>query len=235
LFPGLERKHLPGAEVVKCQLPSNPKVTEMDDKILYLAALTMIFLMPGPDMILLLQTGARQGRGTALATAIGLAIARACHVTLAAVGLAALFRIFPWTFEVIKLAGAAYLLWLGAKMLRQSVNDVKPQDSVAGGNWQKAIRRGMLTNLLNPKALLFCSVLLPQFINPARATVAEQFALLGIILVVMGMMFDAVYALAGSWIGRHLEQRTGAQRIQQRLFGSLLIGFAVRLAWLQQV
>lgn len=207
----------------------------MDDKILYLGALSMIFLMPGPDMILLLQTGAKEGRRAALATAMGLAIARVCHVTLAAVGLATLFKVLPWTFEVVKLTGAAYLLWLGAKMLRPATKEVTNQDaSVSGGNWQTAIRRGILTNLLNPKALLFCSVLLPQFINPAGVSVAEQFASLGLILVVLGMMFDVVYALAGGWIGRQLEQRAGARKVQQWLFGSLLIGFAVRLAWVQQ-
>jgi threonine/homoserine/homoserine lactone efflux protein len=195
----------------------------------------MAFLMPGPDMILLLQTAARQGRGAALAAAIGLAMARACHVTLAAVGLATLFKVFPWTFDVVKLTGAAYLLWLGTKMLRPGVSEVKNQGAaLTAGNWQTAVRRGILTNLLNPKALLFCSVLLPQFISPAGASVAEQFAFLGTILVVLGLMFDAAYALAGSWIGRQLEQRAGAQKVQQWLFGTLLIGFAVRLAWFQQ-
>lgn len=77
----------------------------MDEKLLYLTALTMIYLMPGPDMILLLQTGARQGRRAALATVLGLAVARACHVTLAAVGLATLFKVLPWTFEVVKYTG----------------------------------------------------------------------------------------------------------------------------------
>jgi threonine/homoserine/homoserine lactone efflux protein len=208
----------------------------MDDKLLYLTALTMIFLMPGPDMILLLQTGAKQGARTALATALGLAMARSCHVILAAVGLATLFRVLPWTFDVVKLTGAAYLLWLGTKMLMSPANSVPNSQPPAAiqGTWRSAIQRGMLTNLLNPKALLFCSVLLPQFINPARASVAEQFAVLGLVLVVLGMMFDVVYAVAGSWIGRRLGQHSGARKVQQWLFGSLLIGFAIRLAWFQQ-
>ena len=208
----------------------------MDDKLLYLAALAMIYLMPGPDMILLLQTGARQGRSSALATALGLAIARACHVTLAAVGLASLFKVLPWAFELVKLAGAAYLLWLGLRMFK-SVSHGAPTDRPAEsipGHWLAAIRRGILTNLLNPKALLFCSVLLPQFIHPAEGPVVGQFALLGVILVVLGAMFDVIYASAGSWVGRQLEQSTVAQKVQQWLFGTMLIGFALRLAWVQQ-
>lgn len=208
----------------------------MDDKLLYLAALAMIYLMPGPDMILLLQTGARQGRSSALATALGLAIARACHVTLAAVGLASLFKVLPWTFEVVKLAGAAYLLWLGLRMFKSVSRGTptgQPAESIPG-HWLTAIQRGILTNLLNPKALLFCSVLLPQFIHPAEGPVFGQFALLGVILVILGVMFDVIYATAGSWIGRRLEQSAVAQRVQQWLFGGMLIGFALRLAWVQQ-
>ena len=207
----------------------------MDEKLLYLTALTMIYLMPGPDMILLLQTGARQGRRAALATVLGLAVARACHVTLAAVGLATLFKVLPWTFEVVKYTGAAYLLWLGVKMFRPVAGAVQgPGGAAVRGTWRAAIAQGFLTNLLNPQALLFCSVLLPQFIHPAQGAVGEQFALLGLVLVVMGMMFDGVYALAGGWVGRQLEQRALAQKVQQWVFGGLLVGFAVRLVWVQQ-
>ena len=88
---------------------------------LFLVALSVAYLLPGPDMILLLQTGARQGRGAALATAIGLGIVRGCHVALAALGLAALFKAAPWTFEVVRLAGAAYLLWIGIQCLRSTL------------------------------------------------------------------------------------------------------------------
>lgn len=208
----------------------------MEDKGLFLLALAMIFLLPGPDMILLLQTGARRGRALALATALGLAAARACHVALAAMGLATLFKVAPWTFDVVRLAGAAYLLWLGVRMLQPgsltslSATGSEPQ----APSWRAAIQRGLLTNLLNPKALLFCSVLLPQFIEPQAGPVVTQFALLGIVLVVVGLLFDSCYALAGAWIGRWLERSPSAQRVQQWLFGSLLIGFAVRLAFVQQ-
>ena len=92
----------------------------------------------------------------------------------------------------------------------------------------------MLTNLLNPKALLFCSVLLPQFIVPDAESVTTQFAMLGLVLVVVGLLFDSSYALAGTWVGRWLERSPTAQRVQRWLFGGLLIGFATRLAFMQQ-
>ncbi|WP_397450683.1 LysE family translocator [Pseudomonas sp. NA-150] len=208
----------------------------MEDIGLYLLALAMIFLMPGADMILLLQTGARQGRGAALATALGLAIARGCHVALAAMGLATLFKVAPWTFDVVRIAGAAYLLWMGVHMLMPgsltSLNT--PGSTPQATSWRASIQRGLLTNLLNPKALLFCSVLLPQFVNPHAGPVTTQFALLGVVLVAVGLVFDSGYAMAGAWVGRWLERSPAAQRVQQWLFGGLLIGFAVRLAFMQQ-
>jgi threonine/homoserine/homoserine lactone efflux protein len=127
---------------------------------LFFMALAVVYLLPGPDMILLLQTGARHGKGAALATAVGLAIARGCHVVLAALGLAALFKAAPWTFDAVRLVGAAYLLWIGIQCLRTtmlpSLDDPGTTDEKT--RWSEAIRRGLLTNLLNPKALLFCSV-----------------------------------------------------------------------------
>jgi threonine/homoserine/homoserine lactone efflux protein len=203
---------------------------------LFFMALAVVYLLPGPDMILLLQTGARQGKGVALATALGLGIARGCHVALAALGLAALFKTAPWTFDVVRLIGAAYLLWIGIQCLRTrmlpSLNGTEA--TTEKPHWREAIQRGLLTNLLNPKALLFCSVLLPQFIEPHAGPVLAQFATLGVMLVGVGLLFDSVYALVGAALGRWLQRSPSAQRVQQWLFGSLLIGFAVRLTFVQQ-
>jgi len=203
---------------------------------LFFMALAVVYLLPGPDMILLLQTGARQGKGAALATAIGLAIARGCHVALAALGLAALFKAAPWTFDLVRLAGAAYLLWIGIQCLRSTLmpNLNGENESSTVTRWREAIQRGLLTNLLNPKALLFCSVLLPQFIDPNAGPVLAQFATLGVMLVAVGLLFDSAYALVGAALGRWLQRSPSAQRLQQWLFGSLLIGFAVRLTFVQQ-
>ncbi|WLI15684.1 MULTISPECIES: LysE family translocator [Pseudomonas] len=203
---------------------------------LFFMALAVVYLLPGPDMILLLQTGARQGKSAALATALGLGIARGCHVALAALGLAALFKTAPWTFDVVRLVGAAYLLWIGIQCLRSTM---LPSLNGTGAttekpHWREAILRGLLTNLLNPKALLFCSVLLPQFIEPHAGPVLAQFATLGMMLVGVGLLFDSAYALVGAALGRWLQRSPSAQRVQQWLFGSLLIGFAVRLTFVQQ-
>lgn len=171
----------------------------MPDYYLFALSLVMILTLPGPNMILLFQTGSVAGRLPGLITVTGLGLTRLCHIFFAAVGLGTLFRLTPWTFDVVKYAGAAYLLWLGIKILRSDTFATAPEADgrrVTGILWT-FFGNGFLTNLLNPKALLFSSVLLPQFIDPSMGSVAVQFAVLGIILVLVGMLFDSTYALAG--------------------------------------
>jgi len=198
----------------------------------FLLALAMVYLLPGPDMILLLHTGAREGCRAALATAVGLALARGCHVLLAATGLALLFRTAPWAFDAVRIVGGGYLAWIGLQLLRAPVGLALESAGRAKTpvSFWRAFRRGALTNLLNPKALLFCSVLLPQFIQPQNGPLALQFALLGGVLVVVGLGFDSFYAVSGERMGRWLAQHRLMQRVQQWGFGGVLLGFGVRLA-----
>lgn len=238
----------------------------MADMAMFLGALLIVYVVPGPDMILLLETGVQRGRGQALAVAVGLAIARAAHVTLAALGLAALFKTHPWAFEVARTVGGCYLVWLGVKLWRAGPaaydaggqvgpQQVEPQQAesqqaelrqaeLRQAGPQQAVRSrvglgpaflsGVLTNVLNPKALLFCSVLLPQFVSPAHGPIGQQFAVLGVILVSLGLALDALCALAGGAVGRWMSASPRAQKIQSRVFGLALIGFGLRLTFAQR-
>ncbi len=205
---------------------------------LFVMALGVVYLLPGPDMILLLETGARQGRSLALATAIGLAIARSLHVALSAIGLSVLFKNEPWTFDFVRYAGSAYLVWLGISILRAN-SDLNirasnfPITSINQHSIHQAIQRGLLTNLLNPKALLFCSVLLPQFISTKVGETIPQFILLGTVLVLIGSMFDVIYSFSGYWLGSIMSKCPKLQKRQRYLFGILLIGFGARMGFTQ--
>ena len=203
----------------------------------FLLALAMVYLLPGPDMLLLLHTGARYGCRVALATAVGLGVARGCHVALAATGLALLFRSAPWTFDVVRIGGGCYLAWIGLQLLRAPVGlPVAPSAAgLSAVSYRRAFRRGLLTNLLNPKALLFCSVLLPQFIHPQNGPLAPQFGLLGGALVVVGLGFDSFYAVSGERMGRWLARHRTMQRVQQWGFGAVLLGFGARLALIRDL
>jgi threonine/homoserine/homoserine lactone efflux protein len=200
---------------------------------MFVGALAVAYLIPGPDMILLLQTGALRGPAHAVATAFGLAAARATHIALAALGLAALLRTAPLVFDAIRICGAAYLIWLGLGILR-TPSLLPGGVAEAGGSrpasYLSAVGRGLFTNLLNPKALLFCSVLLPQFVRPEHGSVGSQFLLLGVVLVAIGLFFDVLLAFAGSTLGRWLARHRTVQVVQRWTFATLLVGFGTRLA-----
>ena len=208
----------------------------MADMALFLGALLVVYVVPGPDMILLLETGVLRGRGQALAVAVGLAIARAAHVTLAALGLAALFKTHPWAFDAARTVGGCYLMWLGVKLLRAKpvVLDATGPQAARGKGLGAALLSGVLTNVLNPKALLFCSVLLPQFVSPAQGAIGQQFAVLGVILVSLGLTFDVICALAGGAVGRWMSASPRAQKVQSVVFGTALIAFGLRLTFAQR-
>ena len=174
--------------------------------LMYLLALTGAFLLPGPDMALVLATGAARGVATALVTALGIAGARAVHVALSGAGLAALMVTHPQALQWVKWAGAAYLLYLALRLLQSALSTSTAQEEAAPATAHGArasLVRGFLTNLLNPKALLFCSMFLPQFVVGSES-VGLQYLRLGTVLVLVGLLFDAVYAIAAARLARRL-------------------------------
>lgn len=203
--------------------------------IAFIAALIVVYAIPGPDMALILQTSIARGTRTGLTAAGGLALSRATHVTLSACGVAALLKAAPWLYEVVRYGGAVYLAYVAIQIFRSPVfalraSDASAQAQRAGNALRQAFVKGLLTNLLNPKALLFCSVLLPQFIRPSAGPVALQVTELGIVLLVVGMMFDALYAVGAARIAGLLRKYPLAQTLQRWTFSAALIGFAVRLS-----
>lgn len=199
---------------------------------LFLTTLILVLLLPGPDVLLVLDSAGRHGATRGLAAAGGLAIARTIHLTLAAVGLAALVRASPTAFMVLRLVGAAYIVWLGLQILRSPDDPLThgPEAARKPGSHLAFLRRGILTNLLNPKALIFCSILLPQFVNPDGWPVWRQLALLGALTVGISAVYDALLSFGGDGLGRFLRTNAVARRIQRWLFGGLLMAFGARLA-----
>lgn len=212
---------------------------------LYLAALVAVYLAPGPDMALVMATSASRGARAGLQTAGGIAAARFLHVLGSGLGLAALFAAQPLLLMVVRGIGAAYLLWLAWKVLRPRVAPTRAKAPETAEACAPALAcsarsealRGLLTNLLNPKALLFCGLLLPQFVSPARGPLLPQFLLLGVILVGVGLCFDAVYAIVAAGLVRRLRARAQSrsragllfERARTWLMGSVFVAMAARL------
>ncbi|WP_261523900.1 LysE family translocator [Burkholderia multivorans] len=197
---------------------------------IYLAALAAIYAVPGPDMALVLQTSIGRGVRPGIAAAAGLSLSRSAHVTLSACGVAALIRGAPWLYEAIRYGGALYLGYVAIQVFRSPVFDVGNGDAAAAGELRQSFVKGLLTNLLNPKALLFCSVLLPQFVRPENGPVVWQMFALGALLVAAGVCFDLVCVFGASRIAAWMRAHPLAQTVQRWTFSAALLGFALRLS-----
>ncbi|BBA37985.1 MULTISPECIES: LysE family translocator [Burkholderia] len=199
--------------------------------LIYLAALAAIYAVPGPDMALVLQTSIGRGVRPGMAAAAGLSLARTAHVTLSACGVAALIRSAPWLYEVIRYGGALYLAYVAIQVFRSPVFALGDGDAAAtAGELRQSFVKGLLTNLLNPKALLFCSVLLPQFVRPEAGLVVLQMFELGALLVAAGVCFDLACVFGASRIAAWMRAHPLAQTVQRWTFSAALIGFALRLS-----
>ena len=202
---------------------------ELSGIAVFMAALTAVYLLPGPDMALVMSASVLRGPSNGLMVALGLAFSRALHVALSALGLAALFNTHPMLFDGVRWIGAAYLLLLAGKMLVSNGTEAAKAAPEARSGLT-ALKRGFVTNLLNPKALMFCALLLPQFVSTQHDLIGQYLAL-GSVLVGLGLLFDVVFAFAASAFARRL---SGARRVQSAaklLFSSVFGVAAFRLAF----
>ncbi|MEO6920370.1 MAG: LysE family translocator [Collimonas sp.] len=202
----------------------------------FIGALVVVYALPGPDMALVLQTSTSKGIRQGLATACGLAIARTTHVTLSACGVAALLRGAPWLYSAVRILGALYLAYIAIQIFRSPgfgiVDATAPHHNNANNNasLRSAVLKGMLSSLLNPKALLFCSVLLPQFVHADAGPVWSQVLELGVVLVVIGVAFDLAFTFGAARIASWLRTSPRAQTMQRWTFSAALMAFALRLS-----
>lgn len=195
---------------------------------LFVAALVTVYLLPGPDMAMVVSTSATNGEKDGLLVALGLAVSRAFQVTLSAIGLAAAFKTHPVLFDLVRWVGAAYFVWIAWKILGSGKANAVPSkiETKAGS---AALRRGFLTNLLNPKAFMFCALLLPQFIS-TQEQLLPQYLLLGSILVGIGVFFDVIFAVVAYRFAQRSVRSSTVHKIARIVFSSVFLIAAIRLA-----
>jgi threonine/homoserine/homoserine lactone efflux protein len=171
-----------------------------------LAALALLAI-PGPAVLYIVVQSAEQGRRVGLASVAGVHLGTLVHVAAAAVGLSALILASEVAFNVVKYAGAAYLVVLGIRRLLDRDGDTafaRPQEPL-----RQAFLRGAIVNVLNPKTALFFLAFLPQFVDASRGSVWSQVIVFGLVFVGLGAITDSAYALAaGSVAGALRRKRT---------------------------
>lgn len=187
-------------------------------------------LVPGPDMLFILGCGLRGGPRAGLLATCGVATSETIHVLLAAAGLTALFVAVPAAFVAVRLVGALYLVYLGVQAVRRRDDFSLVPAGAAGITGRRAYASGLVTNLLNPKMVVFTVALLPQFVRPERGSVLAQFAVLGVILVAFEFLVDGTVGMLAGRIGGWLRRRRKVQRGLDVTVGGIFIGLGVRLA-----
>ncbi len=202
-----------------------------DQLLLFIAAGLLLNLTPGPDVVYIMTHALRGGARAGVVAALGITAGCFVHIFAAALGISALIAASTTAFVVLKWIGAAYLVWVGCKMLTS-----RAPATMAGGESKtdadlKAIfLRGLGTNALNPKVALFFLAFLPQFIAPEMAHKTLAFLLLGLLFNFNGLWVNIGWALAAAW----LVARVGAvQRTMhwfERVAGAMFIGFGLKLA-----
>jgi len=202
---------------------------DTNDLLLFVGAGLLLNITPGPDVRYIVGRSLSQGRVAGVVSALGIAAGCLVHIAAAAFGLSALMLALPMAYDLVRYAGAAYLVWLGVRALRAAPvgRGVDAPPPVPLG---RIFRQGMLTNLLNPKVAVFFLAFLPQFTDASRGPLPLQFLLLGSIFVVNGTVVCLAYALAGSWLGGWLGARSGASAWLNRTMGGLFIALGLRLA-----
>jgi threonine/homoserine/homoserine lactone efflux protein len=189
----------------------------------------VISIVPGPDMVFVVASGLRLGPRGGAAAALGVSGGMLVHTAAAVAGLSALIYSSAGLFEAIRWLGVAYLLWLAASAWRGA----GPRPGQTSGGGERSLirvgRQGAITNLLNPKVIVFFLAFLPQFVDPAAGAVWSQLLALGLAFAAVGLAVDAAVGIASGRLGRRLAASERVSRWLDRLAALVFVGLAARL------
>jgi threonine/homoserine/homoserine lactone efflux protein len=198
----------------------------------FLIGVTVLVVSPGPDTLYVAARSLAQGRAAGLLACVGISCGLMAHITAAALGLAGLFQTWPLAYDVVRYLGVAYLLYLAWDCFAADEDQGGTSSPpLQGAAMIRIFRQALLTNIFNPKVALFFVAYLPQFADPSRGPVGPQIALLGAILVSMGLAYLVAIALTAGMFGERMRAYPGLRRAQRWLLGTTLGGLAVWLAW----
>ncbi len=194
-----------------------------------LGVLALLTISPGQDMALVAKITLERGRRAALVTSLGICSGLLVHATASALGLSVILATSAEAFTIVKLAGAAYLAYLGVRSLRDSFRNAVVAESAPRRRLATPYVQGLLNNLLNPKVAIFYLTFLPQFIDPAGDVLAQSL-LFAVAHAVMGIVWLSAYAYVLARLSR-LFARSGVRRWLERVTGVVLVGLGLRLAF----
>lgn len=211
-------------------------MTGIDHLPLFIAAGILLNLTPGPDVLYIVTHALRQGARAGMVAALGITAGCFVHIAAAALGVSALMAASSTAFTVLKWAGAAYLVYVGIRLLISRASSFAINSGAVGarpikaGGLKSIFFQGFWTNVLNPKVALFFLAFVPQFIAPGVENKAMVFLLLGLLFNLNGLWVNIGWALAAAWLARRVQAVQRGMVWLDRAAGVLFIGFGVKLA-----
>jgi RhtB (resistance to homoserine/threonine) family protein len=203
---------------------------DLPQLLLFIAAGWLLNLTPGPDVLYIVTNALKSGVRAGMVAALGIVSGCFVHVFAAAVGVSALLATSAAAFTVLKWVGAAYLLWMGVRLLLSRATPLDLGQGVGEVDLWRVYRRGFLTNVLNPKVALFFLAFVPQFIAPDAQNKAWVFLALGAIFNLNSLPINFGYAWLAAWAARRVHTVQRAMHWMDRAAGVLFVGFGLRLA-----
>ncbi len=202
--------------------------------LLFIAAGWLLNLTPGPDVLYIVTHALRSGARAGIVAGLGITGGCFVHIFAAAAGVGALLAASATAFNLLKWIGAAYLVWIGFKLLLARAPQITPDlMALAAAEPPRSLRAiwlgGFWTNVLNPKIAIFFLAFVPQFIAPDADNKALAFVLLGVLFNLNAIPVNSGWALAAAWMARRDAVQRGMHWLD-RVAGVMFIGFGVRLA-----
>ena len=196
---------------------------------LFAVAALVLLLTPGPAVLYIVTRSVDQGRRAGLVSVAGVHVGTLAHIFAAAAGLSALLAASATAFSAVKYLGAAYLIYIGVRRLRDRSSIVAPEAGKPK-ELRRAFLDGVIVNVLNPKTGLFFLAFLPQFVTEARGHVGEQVIALGVVFVLLGAITDSLYALTAGSAARWLRGQPRFLTGERWITGGLYISLGVAAA-----
>ena len=198
--------------------------------LLFVTGAIILLVIPGPAVLYVVSRSIGHGRPAGLVSAMGITVGTLFHVAAATLGLSALLASSALAFQFVKYIGAAYLIYLGIRVLRGG--GVDAQHAIADQRRLRSVfGQGVLVNLLNPKTALFFLAFLPQFVDPARGHATLQILQLGVLFALMGWLSDSAWALLAGTLAGRLRGSARLRRVQCNVSGGALIALGLASAF----
>ncbi|KJK07165.1 MULTISPECIES: LysE family translocator [Pseudomonas] len=197
--------------------------------LLFTGAALLMVLTPGPNMIYLISRSICQGRMAGVTSLVGVVAGFLVHMTAAAVGLTALFMAVPLGYDLLKWAGAAYLLWMAWQAVKPGARSPFEARELPPDSPAKLVMMGFLTSVLNPKVAMFYLSILPQFISPEHGSLLAQSLMLGLTQITVSFSVNLLIALFAAGLSAWFVRYPLWLMVQRYVMGFVLAGLALRL------